>query len=583
MAAERSPYDNPRRQAIPLQDYRGRQTRAQKIDDGSRHRPSRSRNILGSRRSFTGRINTAYERVDEGSPPARAGHHGVPHITTPRNAHQPYPYDDGEVSPVDAGGFATAISSVGLSFEPSLEPPSEPAGPSRPTPGRRRSTPNAIDETDDLPSFSMTPTPMLNEPEPDNYSFPQDNDQTPLTDTRYLAPISGSPHPSTKSASHSRMGSRLGDDLNVEHGRAARPSSTLSSWSSAPPTAGSTLSRAGTMIRKASQRVVNLSNEPDAMESNMRRRGRSTSHGDGRLEAPPALPAMQDYAHDDTSSLSMPIEKARPLVTSVEDTDCQQPHPNPLRGKSLGVFGPESSLRLFLCELLVHPVTEPTILILIVIQTIVLASESAQSVAYGQRPMDWKASPANFVLLALFSIYTLEIAMRIIVSGFIKNAEEYSTNDLDVPVVRAIRNRIQSFFTPQRRPSAANPKNVAVPQPSILRSFTNVPVHVDQPGHSRQAQRLRLARRAFLRHGFNRLDFVAVISFWVSFLLSIFWIAPSHHIFVFKMLSCLRILRLLGLTSGTSVRICIAPLLCSHTDNLTGHSTESKEGCSIIS
>jgi hypothetical protein len=75
----------------------------------------------------------------------------------------------------------------------------------------------------------------------------------------------------------------------------------------------------------------------------------------------------------------------------------------------------------------------------------------------------------------------------------------------------------------------------------------------DQPGHTRQQQRVRLARRAFLRHSFNRLDFLAVVSFWISFGLSIAQIESDRHVYVFRMLSCMRILRLLGLTSGTSV------------------------------
>ena len=558
MASDRSPYNYPRRQEIPLQDLSRPPDESPSVDGGRRHRSTRSRNIFGNGRSFTGRVDTAYERVDEGSPPPRGGVHGLPHITTPRNAHQPYPYDEGEVSPVDAGGFATAMGSVGLSFEPSFEPPHEPAGPSRPTPGRRRSTLNPINDTNVLPTFAMTSTPMMNEPDSDQYFSPQDNDQTPLTDGRYLAPISGAPHSAPQSSAHSRMGSRLGDDLNMEAGRAARPSSTLGSI---PPLTGSTLSRAGTMIRKASQRIVNLSNEPDAIDSNMRRQ-RFAPDGEGRMEAPPALPAMQDYAHDDRSSLSLPAEKSRPVVTSAEESESQSSHPNPLRGKSLGLFGPENWLRLLLCEVLVHPFTEPIILILIVIQTIVLIVDSAPSVVYGQRPMDWKISWANFVLLVLFFIYTLEIIVRIIVSGFVKNAEEYSTNDLDLPALVAIGNRMQSFFTSYRRPSASNRSKVAAPEPSILRSFTHVQVLVDQPGHSRQAQRLRLARRAFLRHGFNRLDFVAVISFWIYFVLAVTWYGPYHHIYVFKMLSCLRILRLLGLTNGTSVSLLCFFHLC---------------------
>ena len=562
MASDRSPspYDRPRLQSIPLQDLSRPPDGSPGNEPGRRHRSRGSRNIL-DRRSFTGgRVNTAYERVNEGSPPGREGDHRLPHVTTPRNAHQPHPYqdyDDGEVSPVNAGDFQAAMGSVGLSFEPNgfeppYEPPYEPAGPSRPPPGRRRSTLNAINETDDIPTFSMSTTPIMHEPEPDNYFSPQDDDQTPLTDTRYLAPISGAPHIAPNSAGHSRVGSRLGDDLNLEAGRMPRPSSTLSTRSLAPPTAGSTLSRAGTMIRKASQRVVNLSHEPDAIDASIRRE-RANSSREGRMEGPPALPAMQDYAHDDRSSLSGPIEKAPPMVSSSEEPQGHWQHPNPLRGKSLGIFGPENWFRLQLCEMLVHPVTEPIILILIVIQTVVLAVDAAQPIAYHQRPMDWKVSWANFVLLGLFIIYSFEIAARVIVSGFVKNADEYSTNDIDLGILAAIKYRMQSFFTPQRRPSGKIATTAAAPGPSVLRSFTNVQSHIDQPGHSRQAQRLRLARRAFLRHSFNRVDLLAVTSFWISFLMSILWIAPNKHIFVFKMLSCLRILRLLSLTSGTAV------------------------------
>ena len=64
---------------------------------------------------------------------------------------------------------------------------------------------------------------------------------------------------------------------------------------------------------------------------------------------------------------------------------------------------------------------------------------------------------------------------------------------------------------------------------------------------------MQLARRAFLRHGFNRLDFVAVVSFWISFVLGIFGLEHQYHLYVFRMLSCLRIIRLLGITKGNAV------------------------------
>ena len=68
-----------------------------------------------------------------------------------------------------------------------------------------------------------------------------------------------------------------------------------------------------------------------------------------------------------------------------------------------------------------------------------------------------------------------------------------------------------------------------------------------------EQQRMQLARRAFLRHGFNRLDFVAVVSFWISFILGVTGLENRHAVYVFRMLSCLRIIRLLALTKGNLV------------------------------
>lgn len=496
-------------------------------------------------------MNTGYERVDEGSPLApNEDNAGLPHVTTPRNAHQPgRDYEDPELSPVNAQNFQAAMGSVGLSFDSGLS--FESPGPSRPPPGRRRSTLNVITEHETMSSSSL-PFPSVEEPDPDHYFSPQDNDRTPLTDTRFLQPIAGAPpsHEGLRAPAsgtgHSRSGSRLGDNLPHMEAGLGRPVSTMSSKTLGPASSSNPLSRAGTIFRKASQRVVNLSNEPDTVDHELRRQ---RSIREARMEGPPVLPAMQDYAHDERSS--PPPEKAEPIVRMGK----WQPHPNPLKGKTLGIFSPENWLRLKLCEMLVHPVTEPIILVLILIQTVLLAVDAAPKTDYDARPKAWQASWIDFGLLGLFSIYTLEIVARIIVSGFIKNAEEYSTVDTALGLKAAFTDRVQRFFAPQSQPSTRRTTNEPKPQPSILRSFTAMQVQLDsdQPGHSRQQQRLRLARRAFLRHGFNRLDFVAVVSFWITFFLSVVMVEQSRHIYIFRMLSCLRILRLLGLTQGTSV------------------------------
>ena len=558
MASNRSPpYIPTRRQSIPLQDL-SRPPDRTNGEDGPNHRRfagERARDMVARKTRFYGSVNTGYEPVGESSPP-RGIESGLPHVTTPRNAYQsPYPYDDGEVSPVNAADFQTAMGGMGplgLSFEPTFEPTFEPPGPSRP-PGRRRSTLNVIAERDDMSTYSIPTTHTIYESEQDNYFSPHDTDRTPLTDTRYLAPISGSQQNERHSVGHGRMGSRLGDNLpNAEIGMVGRPTS-MSSRSLSHQTSVSPLSRAGTIMRKVSQRVVNLSNEPDPVEHSMRQERQHRESKESRMQEPPSLPAMQDYAHDERSSPPLSLEKRHLFVTEEDAADRWQSQPNPLKGKSLGIFGPENSLRLKLCDLLVHPITEPAILILIVIQTVLLAVEAAPSIDYNGRSQKWPSSWVDFGLLALFSIYTLEIVVRVIVSGLVKNAREYSTVESGLGVKVGFKERVQSLFGPQRQNSSRKSTNRSDPGPSILRSFTNVQGPVDQPGHSRQQQRIRLARRAFLRHSFNRLDLLAVISFWISSVLALLSVEPNEHIYLFRMLSCLRILRLLGLTSGTSV------------------------------
>ena len=61
--------------------------------------------------------------------------------------------------------------------------------------------------------------------------------------------------------------------------------------------------------------------------------------------------------------------------------------------------------------------------------------------------------------------------------------------------------------------------------------------------------------RPYLRHSWNRVDFVSIVCFWIMFILSITHVEAtgSRHIYIFRALSVLRISRLLAVTSGTTV------------------------------
>ena len=559
-------------QSIPLQDLSRPPDERNENEETGRIRNQfggRARALLGNRQAFSGRVNTTgrYERVLAGSPPAAGTTRlELPHIATPTDAHQPTAYyDEAELSPVNAGEFQAAMGSVGLSFgNPSPQVPpllttTTPSG---------RSHLGMISE--DNPSPTSQPL-EFSAGDNEDYFPAMEDDRSPLTDERFLQPISGSPHPGGSGQRHDRQslqsarsspGSRLGDDLpNVEHGlrvpgstsslhRLSSQSTRSLSRSLSSSAAASPLSSAGSMLRKMSQRVVNLSNEPEILDQIIRRQPSIKS---ATLEGPPSFPAMTEYAHDEPVQVPSPVEKAPPLVTVGKSVEKWQPEPNPLKGKSLGVFGPNNRIRLWLCELLVHPVTEPLILILIVVQTILLAIDSAPSVEYNTRIRRWGSSWTDAAMLVLFTIYSFEILVKVIVSGLIKNADEHSTIRQSLGSKKAIYDYVMGLLN---RPQATQ-KTVsgfsADAQPSILRSFTTLQGQANQKGHSRQAQRVRLARRAFLRHSFNRLDTVAVISFWISFVLAMLTVDTNRHIYVFKMLSCLRILRLLGLTAGTSI------------------------------
>jgi hypothetical protein len=72
------------------------------------------------------------------------------------------------------------------------------------------------------------------------------------------------------------------------------------------------------------------------------------------------------------------------------------------------------------------------------------------------------------------------------------------------------------------------------------------------------------------------MDFIAVVSYWIALILELTGVMTKHHIYVFQMLSCLRIFRLLGITEGTSVT-----LFEWRTDFLDNFAI-TKEGCAAF-
>jgi len=556
-------------QSIPLQDlHRPPDAHDAYAQEGGvlpqQHRRTlsdRGRHLLRQSGAFVSGSNRSsqYAPIAEASPsPTRTRTRAPvrPHVDTSGGVppRQNVVDEDGDFSPVDIGAFQAAIGFSGMSFQGDTSPP-------MPT---STSADQSYHNRED-PYFSR------GQSEDQGYFSPaayDDTDTARLTDARNLQPFSGAPgsfpsHARDRSSFQSvrfltpeatSPGARLGDDIgHVEAATAGLRTSTGRKRSLSPGGMESPLHRAGTMMRNMSQRVVNISNEPEIAERTMRRK---SSLRQARLQEPPSFPALPAYLHDGPSPMpTSPVEKPpSPIHTSLPTKRWHQPS-NPFKGRSLGIFGPDNKIRLKLSDVLVHPVTEPLLLVLIVVQTVLLAVDASEDVFEHPRPTYW-GSGIDYALLGLFVVYTIETIIRIIVSGFIINAAEYSTINRQAGIKKAVVGNFNKLFGPQRQASIKRADTTAFgpENPSVFRTFTTAQITPTiGSGNSRDQQRARLAHRAYLRHSFNRTDFVAVVSFWIAFVLSLTGVDNKKHIYIFKMLSCLRIIRLLNLTSGTSV------------------------------
>jgi voltage-dependent calcium channel len=583
--------------SIPLQDLNRPSAPQEEEHGGAANRrrslSERGRNLFRQRESITGRPHRSsrYEPIAEASPsPTRSTARTRLDTSVPAGHNDPQ--HGGDYSPIeDPSAFAAAMGFMGfagLSFQgesshaqtphdavPRSEiyrPNYENSFSQGQVASYSQSDMNPYPSNDSTPYGHGTLTPMgsdnylpSTENDPGYFSHDPYPDTAPLTNSQSVQSVGETHTSSPNGQRHDRSsfvsvrftdgtspGARLGDDLHQAEAGLS-PSSRLSRSGSrnrslSPSTAESPLHRAGTIVRNMSMRVVNISNEPELVERSLRRKS-SVRHS--RMEGPPSLPAMTAYAHD--GAASPPPEKIQSAIPKATSARSRRPDVNPLRGNSLGLFPPDSTLRMKLCDVLVHPITEPLILFLIVVQTILLAVDSRRSVFDDPRSNRWGTSWIDYALVVLFVIYTIEIIIRMIVSGFIINPVEYSTINRQIGLRQAVMDKARDLFTPQRAGSTKHQSSSIGLQQSIFRSFTSHPAGPDLTGDPRQQQRARIAHRAYLRHSFNRLDFLAVVSFWISFGLGMAGIESSKHQYVFRMLSCLRILRLLLITSGTTV------------------------------
>lgn len=249
------------------------------------------------------------------------------------------------------------------------------------------------------------------------------------------------------------------------------------------------------------------------------------------------------------------------------DDSSPPPEPLPIKlvGSSLKIFGPDNKFRLFLYHALHQVWVEPLIFFLIIFQTVILTIGNAQSIFEGSDASSddyifsvfpvWYKWFVNWCQLGVYICYTVIVVAKIIAYGLwddsqrakliemAKRAQEEPDSDLSTPTIpHGIRRRNAG-------------KNIPV-----VHTFANL-----FPNHNRKSYILQpaesihvtsgfqvVSERAYLRSSWARVDFIAIVSYWVSFSMMVGQADIKNEVFIFRLFSALPILHLLNMTVGTS-------------------------------
>lgn len=331
-----------------------------------------------------------------------------------------------------------------------------------------------------------------------------------------------------------------------------------------------------------------------AGESSIRSAQTLSTEGNVNISAP-TLQRTQSEARLGVSGGTAPVTTtAAPLFSKVRRTE-RFDHLY-LYGKSCGIFSKDSHLRILCHRILSHPMTSSVLLLLLIFQTVLLAYREWNPEALGgyyYAGNNW----ADYILMGINFVYTAEILAKIIAYGFLFDKVMFDELGLDYPLTgflqsaktvvnnipftsiikrtfykrrlkarmladspSSLNSKYDRFMLPeshfnhhesgnrQRSGSAASIAEGAAPSRNLRTQNT----FLHSSKIRRKVDEMNL-HRAYLRTSWQVIDFISMVCFWISLFLSIDHYDARQHIFHFRALSCLRILRLCNLTTGTNI------------------------------
>lgn len=254
--------------------------------------------------------------------------------------------------------------------------------------------------------------------------------------------------------------------------------------------------------------------------------------------------------------------------TTLVDPPEPLPPPLPIKlvGRSLKIFGPENKFRLFLYHVLHQVWVEPLVFFLIIFQTSILTIGNFHNIFDGRGPAPdgsvqpvfplWHAWWVNYCMLAIYICYTLIFIAKVIAYGLWDDSQRKVLLEM---AKRAREDPDSEVFSTTNIPEGLRRRKTGKNTP-VVRSFANlIPSQHKKNQSLHPAEQLHITsefqvapERAFLRSSWARVDFIAVVSYWVSLLMMIGDADTRNEAFIFRLLSSLPILHLLNMTVGTS-------------------------------
>lgn len=271
---------------------------------------------------------------------------------------------------------------------------------------------------------------------------------------------------------------------------------------------------------------------------------RTVSFGDMAevLEVLPAVPA------DETNELM----EVRESQQSRSELPAEQ-HSAALPMINVARSAHEMSRKVFL-GIVTLMAAEQLTFILIVVQACIIVTETFLGFTTQGRsllgPFHWTTS----TLLVIFTVFTVEICVKVVLSGFVFNRDERSLSDRIFAywVANVSWSKGSTRLSNQVMPSSAPiVPSTETKSPFLPHVLYRLHAAEDVPDCPALTEGPIVTEKAFLRQPGGFMDLVAVLSFWLDIMFGSLETESTGKLGLLRALSCLRMMRLLNCTKAT--------------------------------